>query len=92
MKEPPEKKSARESKPCALLREGKTLEEIAAIRERQLGTIVQIVADLVQGGEINFQPAWRKQEICADRMGLWSARHGTVVSAQGSFAAGHNFS
>ncbi len=54
----PEKKSAARIETMRLLKEGKTLEEIAAIRERQLGTVVQIVADLVQGGEIDFQSDW----------------------------------
>jgi ATP-dependent DNA helicase RecQ len=54
----PEKKSAARIETMRLLRQGKTLEEIATVRERQLGSIVEMVADIVQRGEFDFQPAW----------------------------------
>jgi ATP-dependent DNA helicase RecQ len=41
-----------------LLREGKTLEEIAQIRGRQLGTVVNAVAALVESGQVEFQSGW----------------------------------
>ena len=59
-----------------LLREGKSLEEIAKIRERQLGTVVSAVTALVEDGHIEFQAEWidrNKQAVieaaCA-RVGL----------------------
>jgi ATP-dependent DNA helicase RecQ len=44
-----------------LLAEGRTLDEIAAIRGRQRSTIVSLVSDLVERGEIEFQAAWVDQ-------------------------------
>jgi ATP-dependent DNA helicase RecQ len=41
-----------------LLREGKTLEEIAQIRGRRYSTIASMVSDLVERGFIEFQPGW----------------------------------
>jgi ATP-dependent DNA helicase RecQ len=41
-----------------LLSEGKTLEEIAQIRGRQLRTVVNAVATLVETGEVEYQPGW----------------------------------
>ena len=41
-----------------LLRAGKSLEEIAQIRGRQLGTVVNTVAALVESGQVEFQTAW----------------------------------
>ena len=41
-----------------LLAEGRTFEEISKIRGRQVSTIVSMVATLVEGGEVEFQPAW----------------------------------
>ena len=51
-----------------LLGEGRTLEEIATIRGRQLSTIVNAVANLVEMGEVEFQSAWvsaEKQSVIA---------------------------
>jgi len=45
-----------------LLGEGRTLEEIATIRGRQLSTIVNAVANLVEMGEVEFQREWVSQE------------------------------
>ena len=41
-----------------LLREGKSIEEIAEIRGRQVGTVVGAVAALIEGGEIEFSDKW----------------------------------
>ena len=41
-----------------LLREGKSLEEIARIRGRQFSTIASTVADLVERGFVEFQEGW----------------------------------
>ncbi len=54
----PEKKSAPGAETLQLLAEGKTLPEIAQIRGRQLSTVVNSVAALVETGEVEFQPAW----------------------------------
>jgi ATP-dependent DNA helicase RecQ len=45
-----------------LLAEGLSLEEIAKARGRQLGTIVAMVADLVEKGDLTFQPSWVDRE------------------------------
>ena len=72
----PPKKTAPALEMMQLLSEGKTLEEIAQIRGRQVGTIVNAVAALVENGDVEFQPAWidrNKQAViesaCA-RVGL----------------------
>src|SRR5579864_1618893 len=54
----PQKKTAPALETLRLLAEGKTLEEIAQTRGRQLGTVVSSVADLVEQGEIEFSPTW----------------------------------
>ncbi len=54
----PQKKTAPTSETLQLLSEGKTLEEIAQIRGRQLNTVINAVATLVETGEVEFQPAW----------------------------------
>ena len=54
----PEKKSAPGAETLQLLSEGKTLAEIAQIRGRQLSTVVNSVAALVETGKVEFQPAW----------------------------------
>jgi ATP-dependent DNA helicase RecQ len=41
-----------------LLREGKSLAEIAQIRGRRVSTIVSMVSDLVERGFVEFQPEW----------------------------------
>ncbi len=45
-----------------LIGEGRTLAEIAQIRDRQLSTVVGMVADLVERGQIAFQDAWVREE------------------------------
>lgn len=45
-----------------LLAEGRTLAEIAGIRGRQLSSVISMVADLVQRGEIEFEPRWLGDE------------------------------
>jgi ATP-dependent DNA helicase RecQ len=56
-----------------LLAEGRTFEEIATIRGRQLSTVISQVAELVEEGELVFQPAWlapasllKIQAVCAE--------------------------
>lgn len=41
-----------------LLAEGRTLEEIAQIRGRQLSTVASMVAAMVERGEVGFEPGW----------------------------------
>jgi ATP-dependent DNA helicase RecQ len=41
-----------------LLAEGRTFGEIARLRGRQLASVVKMVSDLVEQGELEFQPAW----------------------------------
>jgi len=41
-----------------LLEEGRTLEEIAQIRGRQLSTVASMVAVMVERGEVDFEPGW----------------------------------
>jgi ATP-dependent DNA helicase RecQ len=45
-----------------LLQEGRTFEEIAQIRARTLRSVVSLVADLIERGEAEFQPAWLAPE------------------------------
>jgi len=52
------KKSKPADETLSLLTEGHTLTEIAAIRGRQLGSVVSLVCDLVEKGELEFQTAW----------------------------------
>ena len=51
-----------EEETAKLLGEGKSFEEIAQKRGRQVSSVLSLVADLVERGEIAFQPGW----ICAD--------------------------
>ena len=56
----------RQAKPAdetlRLLQEGKTLEEIAQLRGRQLSTVTSAVALLLEAGLVEFQPAWVSKE------------------------------
>jgi ATP-dependent DNA helicase RecQ len=56
-----------------LLKLGHTLEEIARLRGRQFGTVVAMVAGMVERGELEFDPAWipadhqeKIEEACAN--------------------------
>ena len=53
-----EKKTAPAVETLQLLAEGKTFEEIAQIRGRQIGTVVNAVAGLVEKGELEFRAEW----------------------------------
>jgi ATP-dependent DNA helicase RecQ len=44
------------------LSEGRTLDEIAQTRGRQVSTIVSAVANLVETGQVEFQSAWVSKE------------------------------
>ena len=41
-----------------LLAEGNNFEQIAKIRGRQISSVIGMVADLVEKGQLEFQPAW----------------------------------
>jgi ATP-dependent DNA helicase RecQ len=70
----PRSKPAEET--IRLLAEGRTFAEIAGIRGRQIATVVAMVADLVEQGQLAFQADWvardthvKIEEACA-RLGL----------------------
>jgi ATP-dependent DNA helicase RecQ len=56
--EPPVKKTAPALETMSLLAQGKSFEEIAQIRGRQVTTVVNAVANLVESGLLDFQPTW----------------------------------
>ena len=58
----PEKKISPAAETIRLLAEGRTFDEIAAIRGRQRSTIVSLISDLVERGELQFRPEWVDQE------------------------------
>jgi len=71
-----EKKISPAEETVRLLGEGKSFQEIAQLRDRQLGTVVGLVADLVEKGRLQFAPEWMEkekrvqiEEACA-RLGL----------------------
>lgn len=72
---PPPRASSPVEDTIALLGSGKTLSEIAQIRERRLGSVVEIVAQLVEKGRIDFDPAWIPAESLA-RIEAAAAEHG----------------
>ena len=54
----PERRTAPALETLQLLAEGKTFEQIAEIRGRQISTVVNAVANLVEKGELEFRPEW----------------------------------
>jgi len=54
----PQKRTAPAVETLGLISQGKTLEEIAEIRERQLGTVINAVAGLIESGAVEFNPDW----------------------------------
>jgi ATP-dependent DNA helicase RecQ len=57
-----EKKVSPAEETMRLLAEGRTLQEIAQIRDRQLMTVVGLVADLVEKDKLKFDPEWVDKE------------------------------
>jgi ATP-dependent DNA helicase RecQ len=55
---PQELRSAPALETLRLLDAGKSLEEIAQIRNRQIGTVVSAVATMVENGQVEFRPEW----------------------------------
>jgi len=70
----PSKKSKPAEETMRLLAEGHTLNEIAAMRGRQLGSVVSMVSDLVEKGELEFQTAW----VDKDRRAIIEAACGRI--------------
>jgi ATP-dependent DNA helicase RecQ len=72
----PERKVTPSEQTVQLIEEGKTLDEIAAIRGRRRSTVVSLISDLVERGVVEFQDAWVDQEtrgkieVVAARLGL----------------------
>jgi ATP-dependent DNA helicase RecQ len=70
----PEKKRKPVDETLQLLTEGRSFAEIAEIRGRQVTTVISMVADLVEQGDVEFQPAWveavKQASIEAACMGL----------------------
>ncbi len=58
----PERKVKPADETLRLLGEGRTLEEIAQVRGRQLSTIVSGVANLLETGQVEFQSGWVSKE------------------------------
>jgi ATP-dependent DNA helicase RecQ len=54
----PEKKTAPALETLRLLAEGRSFEDIAKIRARQLSTVVNAVANLVERGDLEFDAGW----------------------------------
>jgi ATP-dependent DNA helicase RecQ len=54
----PQKKTAPAVETLGLISQGKTLQEIAEVRGRQLGTVINAVAALVESGTVEFNPDW----------------------------------
>jgi len=73
---PPEKKTAPAVETLQLLAQGKSFEEIAQIRGRQVATVVNAVAGLVEKGELEFHAEWIDRnrlaviEAACERLGL----------------------
>jgi ATP-dependent DNA helicase RecQ len=55
---PPEKKTAPALETLQLLAEGKSFEDIARIRGRQIATVVNAVAVLIEKGQLEFRAQW----------------------------------
>ncbi len=55
---PSEKTSKPADETLRLLAEGRSIAEIATIRGRQVRTVVGMIANLVEKGEVEFQAAW----------------------------------
>jgi len=72
----PDKKIAPSEWTIQLVEQGKTLDEIATIRDRRRSTIVSMVSDLVERGLLEFQNSWveenrqRQIEAVAVNLGL----------------------
>jgi len=59
---PEEEKPKPAEETMRLLAEGRTFEEIAKVRGRQVGSVVELVVRLLEKAEIEFQPSWVNPE------------------------------
>jgi ATP-dependent DNA helicase RecQ len=68
-----------------MLKEGRTFEEIAQLRERRLATVVDLVAELVERGRLEFDLKWiapeRRDQIEAAIQRLGADRMKTIKDA-----------
>lgn len=68
-----------------LLAEGRSFEEIARIRERRLNTVIDLVAELVERGRLDFDDKWiadeRRQQIEGAVARLGAGRMKTIKDA-----------
>ena len=71
-----EKMSPPAQETIRLLAQGKSFEEIARIRDRQLASVITLVADLIEEGRLEFQPAWIA-ESKRTQIEATCVRHGT---------------
>jgi uncharacterized protein YpbB len=55
---PVEHKQSAAEETLRMLGQGKTLEEIAQVRDRQVATIVSTVATLIESGRVELRPEW----------------------------------
>jgi ATP-dependent DNA helicase RecQ len=69
--EVPTRTSAPAEQTLKLIQEGRSLEEIAQIRGRQISSVFSLIADMVERGDVEFQPTWipednrtRIEEVC----------------------------
>ena len=46
-----------------LLSEGRTFEEIAQMRNRKLSSVISLVAEMIERGEVDFQSEWMAPEV-----------------------------
>src|SRR6202521_1411656 len=58
----PDKRITPSEETISLIKEGKSLDEIAAIRGRRYSTIVSMVSDLVERGLVEFQHGWVEED------------------------------
>jgi ATP-dependent DNA helicase RecQ len=68
-----------------LLKEGRNFEEIAQLRERRLATVIDLVAELVERGRLEFDPKWilpeRREQIETAIQQLGADRMKTIKDA-----------
>lgn len=60
---PPEELSSPAQETVKLLALGKTFEEIAQLRGRQVSTVVGLIATMVEQGKLEFRPEWIRPEF-----------------------------
>jgi ATP-dependent DNA helicase RecQ len=71
-----ESKTSPAEETIQLLAEGRDFEEIARIRERRLGTVIDLVAELVERGRVEFDARWVPEERRAQIVAAMQ-QHGT---------------